>query len=164
MTEIHGKPSVINREEGGMAKWHGDLFSSKSGLHSITVEDMSLDHDFPAPHQDFLTYGYKLDIPRGYRQKLILSISDSIWYDNLKKVLYVRCHSHDANVGSIFTVLDILHYNCSDDQLYSINWSRYYAQNILYTMVKTDDGYGMAATADHAMEHLSKMENRIFGV
>jgi hypothetical protein len=138
-----------------MAKWHRVCDIPKE----IILEDNKLISDFPYPHNCFLTYGYSIKIPTGYKLNLILSLSDSISYERDNEVLYVRSDSHSSNVGIIFTVIDILESKYSDDIISSINWSKYYAQNLLYAIY--GKGYGLAFSQDHAECHLKKMENRV---
>jgi hypothetical protein len=98
MVKRWGSPSQIDRSSGGSAIWKkGDLKDSKF-VRAEIVDEM-IPHSKPAPHFDFFTTWYPLNISLD-KEKNLHEISESIGYDPLKKWFYARCHDLRPNVVS----------------------------------------------------------------
>jgi hypothetical protein len=101
-----GEPYILVNKKGGIAIWNNAQL--KDGIHNeIILRDEAIKHCVPANHYDFLTSYIKIYIPP---KKIIdvLSVSGSVTYDGLKKLLSARCGSLEANYATFRTCLKIL--------------------------------------------------------
>ena len=99
-----GKPDILDKKSGGVAIWKEKTLKSRGFCwNRIEIHDEQIPHKHPKPHTDFLYTWYKMDIPSD-KINDVLSISDSIMYDNLKKMLIVRCHTTGANKATLITI------------------------------------------------------------
>lgn len=99
----YGKPDVIANQPGGICIWYIDQRNGDSH-HSIELRDSYIPHCVPAPHHDFLTSFVKVYVPSN-KLKNILTISGSVSYDGLTKMLGARCASFEANLATLSTVM-----------------------------------------------------------
>lgn len=97
------KPDIYVKKPGGIAIWKNPDF-----FYEIIVKDESILHEEPEKHCDFLYGGILIEIPDDKLPK-ILSLSKSIYYDKLKKVLYSRCHFLGAVIATLMLSIQILH-------------------------------------------------------
>ena len=106
-------PSVLAKERNGLALWtkndlkNKKLFGKPVVFEEMLLRDESVIHLCPAKHTDYL-YSYILvDVPA---EKLvdILTLSGSVGYDPLKKLLYGRCASLSANIATLSIESDII--------------------------------------------------------
>jgi len=96
-----GNPDILINQPGGMAIW-----KKKDFFEEIILKDESIPHQKPKPHCDFLYAKINVYIPSKYILK-ILSLSESITYDKLKKELTARCHFMGANIATLYLALAI---------------------------------------------------------
>ncbi len=76
-------------------------------FEEIILRDESVKHNCPAKHIDFLYSYIKISI-EPWILPSILSISGSVGYDPLKKLLYGRCASMEANTATLKLCTDII--------------------------------------------------------
>lgn len=105
-----GKPDILSTKKGGLAIWY-----NKYPYTSIILTDEEIPHCCPKPHYDFLTSSVCVTITDPQKLKEVLSISKSIWYDQLKGELYARCHFMGANVATLVLATRLL----LTDEVYS---------------------------------------------
>ena len=106
IVKIYGKPDIIINNPKGLCIWHID--QKKNDIHhSIELKDEYVPHCVPANHYDFLYSYIHVYIPPN-KIKDVLSISGSVGYDGLKKLLYARCASFEANYATLATVFMVL--------------------------------------------------------
>lgn len=99
-----GQPDIIDRSSGGVAVWKKSTLTYRGHCWDrVEIHDEQIPHDDPAPHVDFLYTWCKIDVPED-KISSILSISDSVTYDPLKKLVRARCHFHGANVATLLLV------------------------------------------------------------
>jgi len=96
-----GKPTQIINQTGGLIKW-----SNKDYFEEIVLKDESIEHMKPAPHCDFLYATINVYIPEDI-VPIVMSLSKSVYYDNLKKELTARCHFMGANVSTLLLAMNI---------------------------------------------------------
>ena len=65
------------------------------------IKDQEISHCVPAEHYDFLYSSVKCYVPPNKRLA-VLSISGSINYDGLTKLLRARCASFEANIATLY--------------------------------------------------------------
>ncbi len=86
----------------GIVFWY-----NKKGMYNrIVLKDEEILHCQPAKHYDFLYASISVYIPRSMVCE-ILKISKSIYYDQLKRELTVRCHFTGANIATIYLALKV---------------------------------------------------------
>lgn len=97
-----GKPVFAANVPNGMAYW------KKSGLFSEhLLRDEKVDHCVPAKHYDFFYSSVKFYVPPDMIKR-VLSISGSINYDGLKKLLTARCASIGANIATLYLAMALV--------------------------------------------------------
>lgn len=113
----YGKPDVIANQPKGICIWYID---QKNGdiHHSIELRDQYVDHCVPANHNDFLYSYIKVYVPPE-KIKQVLSVSGSVSYDGLQKLLYARCASFEANTATLASVFLVLN-NKDPNYVYQI--------------------------------------------
>ena len=98
-----GKPTFVANVPNGMVYW------KKIG-HSLFAEhrlqDQEIPHCVPKPHYDFFYSSIKFYVPPETRLD-VLSISGSVNYDGLTKLLTARCASLEANIATLFLCLSV---------------------------------------------------------
>ncbi len=99
--QLFGAPVFVADVQGGMAYW------KVKGLFSEHVlRDQAVRHCVPAKHYDFFYSSIKCYVPPEKRLA-VLSISGSINYDGLTKMLTARCASLEANVATLFLGMSV---------------------------------------------------------
>ena len=93
-----GQPTVKDLRKNGMAVW---VNPRNTPFCLVEIRDQEIPHSCPAPHVDFLTAGVRVDIQDPAALIAVLSISKSVWYDQLSRTLYARCHFMGANVATL---------------------------------------------------------------
>ena len=110
----------------GLIMWY-----NKKGLYNrIVLKDEEIPHCKPAPHHDFLYSTIQVYLPRDVVCEVI-KISKSIYYDQLKRELTVRCHFTGANIATIYIVLMVASGLLTIDD---INSQDLYKKTIMATM------------------------------
>ena len=109
LKHLYGKPNILINVKGGIAIWtQKELKNKGDNLHyEIILRDEAVEHCVPAKHYDFLTSYIKVFIPQE-KFESVLSVSGSVTYDGLKKLLSARCGSLEANYATFRTCLQRL--------------------------------------------------------
>ena len=81
-----------------MAYWKK---SGNSLFDEHYIKDQEISHCVPAKHHDFFYSSIKCYVPPHLRLD-VLSISGSINYDGLTKLLTARCASLEANIATLY--------------------------------------------------------------
>lgn len=113
----YGKPDVIANQPRGICIWY---IEQKNGdiHHSIELKDEYVSHCVPAKHHDFLYSYIKVYVPPE-KIKQVLSVSGSVGYDGLQKLLYARCASFEANMATLASAFLVLN-NKDPNYVYQI--------------------------------------------
>ena len=92
------------------AKWCNVWLSWQNRLYLnfdlIELRDESVPHCVPLPHRDFLYTFIKYEVSPD-RFKDVLSLSGSVSYDPLKKLIRARCGSQEANIATLYLATEI---------------------------------------------------------
>lgn len=113
LTSAFGEPSVFDPDRDGLALWlrkdlkSVQLYGRECCFDEILIRDESVRHRCPKSHTDFLYTYIKVDIHPDVLP-LVQSVSGSVHYDPLKKLLCARCGSMEANIATLKLVTDIL--------------------------------------------------------
>ena len=94
--EMFGQPNAMSSKKGGFAYWKTQgLFDE----HLLRDEDVL--HCVPREHHDYFYSSVKFFVPK---EKVmdVLSITGSIQYDGLKKLLTARCGGIGANYATLY--------------------------------------------------------------
>ncbi len=134
-----GLPSFLDPKPGGFAVWDNmtlkKLEAPANCLYRVVIMDEQIPHSKPGPHVDYLYYWVFMDIPDELIPD-VLSISDSISYDPLKKLLQVRCHFSGANWSTLYSVLHIMKRTYTIQQFKNRN---IYGKTIFSTIPKREE-------------------------
>lgn len=113
LVDEFGNPNILNKS---MAIWNKDV----GPYNEIILKDEEIPHCCPKPHYDFLYSS--ISVKMNPLQKLvILAISKSVWYDELKQELWARCHFMGANVATLVLATRILDLSPEDLDALIIN-------------------------------------------
>ena len=96
--EMFGKPNFVANVPNGMAYW------KKSGntlFDEHYIKDQEVSHCVPAKHYDFFYSSVRCYVPPERRLD-VLSISGSINYDGLTKLMTARCAGLGANIATLY--------------------------------------------------------------
>ena len=134
---IFRNPDILSKTKKGIAIWYPKSNEKiKIGdklLLNIFAEhwcrDESIEHTCPSKHHDFFYSFIKINLNNKNWNK-VLSISGSIGYDPLKKLLYARCGSIEANIATLYTCLLV---NNNIETLENIQKNNLYGKNIQST-------------------------------
>lgn len=97
----YGEPDVIDKSKGGFAIWKKNTLEKRGFCWDrVEIRDEQIPHEKPGPHVDFLYTWYKIYIPDNLVND-VRSLSESITYDPLKKMLRVRCHAISPNIATL---------------------------------------------------------------
>ena len=125
LTKLIGQPSILSLKEGGLALWlktdldKVNFFGIPNCFEEILLRDEAIQHRCPAKHTDFLYSYVYVDIGPDILP-IIHSISGSVSYDPLKKLLSARCGSIEANVATLKLCTDILTDKLDTNDYYNI--------------------------------------------
>ena len=116
---LYGKPYILVNKNGGIAIWNKEQIKEKGDYvhYEIILRDEAVEHCVPASHYDFLTSYVKVFIPKDKIMN-VLSVSGSVSYDGLKKLLSARCANLEANYATLRTCLKKLN---NKDEDYKTN-------------------------------------------
>jgi len=106
LTEVEiefGKPNYIANVPGGSAVW-----LNKGPFLLVQLTDEKVPHGCPSPHFDFLYTSVCVDISNAEQLAVVLGMSKSLWYDQLTRRLFSRCHFMGANVVTLLMATDYL--------------------------------------------------------
>ena len=117
IVQKYGKPDVIANQPRGICIWY---IEQKNGdvHHSIILKDEYVSHCVPAKHNDFLYSYINIYVPPE-KLKQVLSVSGSVGYDGLQKLIYARCASFEANMATLASVFLVLN-NKDPNYVYNI--------------------------------------------
>lgn len=118
-----GYPTYIVNRPNGVAIWKDKDFYTK-----IMLKDESIQHNKPKPHCDFLYSTINVYIPFSILMD-VLRLSESIFYDQLKKELTARCHFMGANVATLYLAMMI-----TNDPSNAQKYRSMYGDTIMSTM------------------------------
>lgn len=97
-----GKPIFTANVPNGMVYWKTrGLFSEH------LLRDEEIKHCVPAKHNDFFYSSIKFYVPPDMIKR-VLSISGSINYDGLKKLLTARCAGIGANIATLYLAMNLV--------------------------------------------------------
>jgi hypothetical protein len=99
-----GEPTTLMDEPYGLARWsHPDIFEE------IVLKDEKIKHKTGTPHFDFLYTTIKVHISKELLCDIMSSsLGNSIFYDQQKQELTVRCNRMGANVATIYLIIKYL--------------------------------------------------------
>jgi hypothetical protein len=104
IVEKYGEPDIIINKAGGVCIWY--IKNKDEDPHEeILLRDEYVAHSKPKNHHDFLYSYVIIHIPSEVLCQ-ILSTSGSVNYDPLKRTLFARCGSFNANFATIRTVFE----------------------------------------------------------
>lgn len=99
LTNKYGAPKILHKGIGGLAVWTADQLQQTCFVR-IEVLDESVPHCKPADHRDHTYHYVNYDVsPEKFLD--VTSLSGSVSYDPLKKLLRARCGSEEANVATL---------------------------------------------------------------
>ena len=114
----YGEPDIKSNVPGGICVWY--VKGENDDPHEeLWLRDEYIEHSKPKEHFDFFYSYVKIFIPKEKLWK-VLALSGSINYDPLKKLLFARCASFEANYATIRTALETLN-NTDTDYAKNIN-------------------------------------------
>ena len=100
-----GKPANLSKNRGGIAIWTKEQLKNTC-FEQIELRDESIPHCVPLPHRDFLYTYINYDVsPNIFAD--VLSLSGSVSYDPLKKLIRARCGSQEANIATLYLTTEI---------------------------------------------------------
>ena len=105
ITKKYGSPSNKDLSKGGIAIWREDKLKDTC-FNIIALLDESVPHCVPKPHRDFLYTSVKYEIPDS-KVPEVTSLSGSVAYDPLKKLLRARCGSEAAIIATLYLAVSI---------------------------------------------------------
>tara|TARA_B100000963_G_scaffold361894_1_gene400620 strand:- start:5173 stop:5997 length:825 start_codon:yes stop_codon:yes gene_type:complete len=105
LSKKYGTPSNQDLSKGGIAIWRRDKLKDTC-FELIELLDESVPHCVPKPHRDFLYTSVKYEIP-DEKVPEVTSLSGSVAYDPLKKLLRARCGSEAANIATLYLAVSI---------------------------------------------------------
>jgi hypothetical protein len=120
-----GNPSFVNFRPNGAAVWK--KFKKDCPFTRLMVVDESVPHDTPGKHCDhtYTTINYYID-PKKLMD--VLTISDSLMYDKLKKELTVRCSTLEANMATL-VLADKVHKDIITNSKVATTYKRYITES-----------------------------------
>ena len=105
--KLLGKPTFVSNVPDGMAYWKktgNTLFSEHY------IKDQEIAHCVPARHHDYFYSSIRCYVASDKR-KDVLSISGSINYDGLTKLLTARCANLNANIATLYLGMSVANGN-----------------------------------------------------
>ena len=136
-SQMFRSPDVYAAVPGGIAIWYPkrtDMIEiGGKSLQNIFVEhwcrDEYIKHLKPKLHYDFFYSFISIDLNKR-RWSDVLSVSGSVSYDPLKKQLYARCGSVEANIATLYTCMLI---NFGKVSIEDVQQNSLYKANIVKT-------------------------------
>ena len=104
LVDEFGEPDIIDKTKGGFAIWKKDTLQKRGHCwERVEIHDEQIPHIHPTPHTDFLYTWYKLNVPEN-KIDAVRTLSESVTYDPLKKIVRARCHFSGANASTLLLV------------------------------------------------------------
>jgi hypothetical protein len=125
----YGNPNSIGLSRGGIAVWEKNKLQNTC-FERIELYDESVAHCVPKPHRDFLYTFVKYEVPND-KVLDVISLSGSVAYDPLKKLLRARCASEEANIATLYLATGIGNSNVT---IKDIQEKKMYAETITSTI------------------------------
>ena len=122
-----GEPTYVSNVPGGVAVWKSPEFFTE-----LFLMDESILHTSPQNHCDFFYATINVYIPPDILCT-VLKLSESIYYDQLKKELTARCHFMGANVATLYLALMIV-----NDQSNASKYLAAYKSTVMSTMTESN--------------------------
>ena len=123
-----GKPYILAKKKGGFAIWTKEQLKDTC-FFKIILQDESVPHCVPLPHRDFLYTYIKYELsPKLFSD--VLSLSGSVSYDPLKKLISARCGSQEANIATLYLATEIA---SGHQTIQNIQKNKLYKKTILST-------------------------------
>ena len=146
VVEKYGKPDLLINKQGGLCIWSD--YKKIKPHKSILLMDEYVDHDKPKQHFDFLYSYINIYVPPSKLYD-VLSISGSVNYDPLKKELFARCGSFEANFATLRTVFNVIN-----------NKKTEYGQNINNKddEIKDNEKYVMRQTIENRRKYRRQLK------
>ena len=110
LVKLLGKANAISYQKHGMAIWARSkkkIYGQRNIFEEHILRDESVKHNCPREHRDYF-YSYIKVSVKPEQLPALLSLSGSVGYDPLKKLIYARCAGIGANIVSLKMALDIL--------------------------------------------------------
>lgn len=134
---IFRNPDILSKTKKGIAIWYPrsneKINIANQLLPNIFAEhwcrDESIKHQCPSEHNDFFYSFIKINL-NNENWSNVLAISGSVGYDPLKKLLYARCGSIEANIATLYTCLLV---NNGVETIENIHKNKLYGENIKST-------------------------------
>lgn len=110
---LFGQPSAIEMRAGGLAIWNQEalsqhkLFGNSNCFVEYVLKDESIAHAMPVPHYDNQSGSVYVDIPP-QALDYVTSLSGSISYDPLKRLLSARCGDIAAVIATLYLAVRIV--------------------------------------------------------
>jgi hypothetical protein len=101
--QLFGKPNFVANVPYGFAYWRK---TGNTLFNEHYIKDEEIAHCVPAKHQDYFYSSIKCYVPPNKRID-VLSISGSINYDGLTKLLTARCASLEANIATLYLGMSV---------------------------------------------------------
>ena len=105
--DVLGRPSSADFTANGMAVWDANDLSNQPWTRVI-LRDEAIPCCCPTPHDTFLYATICVDIPDALMESMVLSISDSMWYDSVKNRLWFRSNSLRGITAMAMMATDLL--------------------------------------------------------
>tara|TARA_A100001015_G_scaffold264243_1_gene311722 strand:- start:261 stop:944 length:684 start_codon:yes stop_codon:yes gene_type:complete len=110
--EMFRNPDILAKKPNGIAIWYPKknekITINNKKFPNIFEEhwcrDEYIGHKCPAPHHDFFYSFIKINL-NDKKWQDVLSVSGSVSYDPLKRLLSARCGSLEANIATLYTCL-----------------------------------------------------------
>jgi hypothetical protein len=114
LVKLFGQPYIYVGKPGGVALWRSaelqkpgvTLFGMPVCFDKVMIYDNPVVHSYPKPHSDFVWTYVKVALTKDQVCSLA-QVTDSIGYDYLNQLLYVRCGSLDMNIATLKLCTDI---------------------------------------------------------
>lgn len=120
-----GQPTTIDRRPGGQAVWTRRDIPPSKPYDRVVLIDEQIPHKTPKPHVDFLYVSLDYEVPEDLIPD-VLRLSESVYYDRLKKQIWARCHFMGATVATLCLAVKIASRELTlaeimDQDLYKMN-------------------------------------------
>lgn len=125
MKNILGQPTYIVPTKEGYANW-----KMNSRIYEIILYNEEIINNNPITHSDVVTVGIYIPISNINNLFSILSLSKTIWYNQLSSILYVRCSNLLICLESLLFIESFLKGEKSDITLEKIFLDNYNLENI----------------------------------
>lgn len=114
LVELLGQPYIYVNKPGGVALWRKTeltrpgvmLFGKPVCFDKVMIYDNPVMHNYPKPHSDFLWIFVKASLSKDQVEQ-IGKIADTVGYDTLQQMLWVRCGSLEMDIATLKLCTDL---------------------------------------------------------